>query len=250
MAEQAVNDEHAEIKKRAMRRLIVAGTLVTAAVVALTVLNYKSEERVVPATTSGAPAVATPEPAPPEAVPTKTAEEAPPETPVPDVLPAPDSEAAPTTAPPPPEVLNKPSQFTPAAAKPRTEAISAPAPSKAAGTAIAESSTPQAVTISPPSPAKKSTAPTSMESKPIAVPAAPPARTTETTAPKAYVVQLGLFSNYENAVQLQKRLADHGIKSYTETRLHVGPFQSKAEAEQAMTRIRSMGINAVLVPTR
>ncbi|MBZ0104205.1 MAG: SPOR domain-containing protein [Sulfuricella denitrificans] len=67
-------------------------------------------------------------------------------------------------------------------------------------------------------------------------------------APKGYVVQLGLFSNYENAVQLQKRLADHGIKSYTETRLHVGPFQNKTEADQAMAKIRSMGINAVLAP--
>lgn len=84
-----------------------------------------------------------------------------------------------------------------------------------------------------------------MASKPVA---ASPAKTTEPVAPKGYVVQLGLFSNYENAIQLQKRLAEHGIKSYTETRLHVGPFQNKAEADQAMAKIRSMGINAVLAP--
>lgn len=72
----------------------------------------------------------------------------------------------------------------------------------------------------------------------------------ETAPPKGYVVQLGLFSNPDNALQLQKRLAEHGIKSYTETRLHVGPFQTKAEADEAQARIRALGINAVLAPAR
>ncbi|MFH2211643.1 MAG: SPOR domain-containing protein [Pseudomonadota bacterium] len=242
MAEQTVNDEHAEIKKRAMRRLIVAGTLVTAAIVTLTVLNHKPEEQKTPVTTtSEAPAVAIPEPTPtpPEEAPEDIAAEVP----APEVPTAPDSEAAPATPPPPPppQVVNRTSQAAVVATpKAASTGIAAPAPS----------SVPQAVTISPVPVSKKTTEPASVESKPPVTPAAAPARSTEPSSPKGYVVQLGLFSNYENAVQLQKRLADHGIKSYTETRLHVGPFQNKAEADQAMTRIRNMGINAVLVPTR
>ncbi|PWB46451.1 MAG: SPOR domain-containing protein [Nitrosomonadales bacterium] len=97
---------------------------------------------------------------------------------------------------------------------------------------------------------KKPAEPAAAESKPAVAPAAPPVKTTEPAASRGYVVQLGLFTNHENAVQLQKRLAEHGIKAYTETRLHVGPFQNKAEAEQALNKIRGMGINAVLAPAR
>lgn len=251
MAEQTANDEHAEIKKRAMRRLIVAGTLVAAAVITLTVLNHQPEERPTPVTTAKAPVVAEPEPLPPEVVPEKPAEEQTAEAPVQETPPIPDSEAAPTSPPPPPppQVLNKPSQPTPVAAKSRTEIAATSPVAKAPSTdalAPAKSSSPQSVTISPAPAAKKPVERTVAESKSSAPPAT--VKTTEPIAPKGYVVQLGLFSNYENAVQLQKRLADHGIKSYTETRLHVGPFQNKAEADEAMSRIRKMGINAVVVP--
>ncbi|HCA26559.1 MAG TPA: SPOR domain-containing protein [Betaproteobacteria bacterium] len=78
----------------------------------------------------------------------------------------------------------------------------------------------------------------------VAPPATPP------LAPKGYVVQLGVFSDYRNAIDLQKRLAQHGIKSYTETRLNLGPFHSKAEAEQSMIKLRRLGISAVVAPNR
>ncbi|MBU1691462.1 MAG: SPOR domain-containing protein [Gammaproteobacteria bacterium] len=68
--------------------------------------------------------------------------------------------------------------------------------------------------------------------------------------PKGYTVQLGVFSNPTNALQLQEKLAKNGIKSYTETKLNVGPFQNKAEADQALAKIRSMGVSAVVVPVR
>lgn len=76
-----------------------------------------------------------------------------------------------------------------------------------------------------------------------------PAKTAE-PAFKGYTVQLGVFSNPTNALQLQEKLAQNGIKSHTETKLHVGPFQSKAEADQALAKIRSLGISAVVVPVR
>lgn len=77
----------------------------------------------------------------------------------------------------------------------------------------------------------------------------PPAKVAE-PAVKGYAVQLGVFSNLANAQQLQERLTQNGIKSYTETKLHVGPFQNKAEAEQAMVKLRALGINGVVVPIR
>lgn len=235
MAEQAVIDEQAEFKKRAMRRLIVAGVLVVAAIVALTVLNHKPEERPAPVTVPETLTVAIPEPALPEAMP----EEITKEEPVPEAPPVPDSEATPAMPPPPPpQVLNKSSQPAPAAAKSRPEA-----PATAYATKPAQPSTSR-------SPAPEQ-APASFPPEKLPESAPQTQRTVaETAPPKAYTVQLGLFSNPENALQLQKRLAEHGIKSYTETRLNVGPFQNKAEADQAMTRIRSMGINAVLVPAR
>ena len=85
--------------------------------------------------------------------------------------------------------------------------------------------------------------------KPVAEKAPPPTKVAE-PAPKGYTVQLGVFSNPTNALQLQEKLAQNGIKSYTETKLNVGPFQSKAEADQALAKIRAMGVSAVVVPVR
>jgi DedD protein len=92
----------------------------------------------------------------------------------------------------------------------------------------------------------KAPPPVTKQAETAAIPAAKPAAT---TTPKGYVVQLGVFTNYANAQQLQERLAQNGIKSYTETRVHVGPFQNKAEADLAQAKIKAMGIGAVVVPT-
>lgn len=242
MAEPTVDDEYAEIKKRATRRLIIAGTLVAVAVVALTVLNHKTEDRKTPVTTAEAPTAAKPEPLPPLAEPESSAEDQAIEVPLPEAPQIPDSEAAPSLPPPPPpQVVNRTSPPQP---------VTLP---KAAGSEVAapaRSAVPQSVTISPAPVPKKPAETLAAESKPAAVPPAAPVRATEPAAQRGYVVQLGLFTNHENAVQLQKRLAEHGIKSHTETRLHVGPFQNKAEADEALNKIRGMGINAVLAPAR
>lgn len=71
---------------------------------------------------------------------------------------------------------------------------------------------------------------------------------TQPAAPKGYVVQLGVFSNPDNALELQKKLTAAGIKSYTETRVHVGPFSSKAEADQAQAKLKALGLQPVVTP--
>ncbi len=212
-----VADEQNELKKRTMRRLIVAVVLVVAAVVVLTVLSqYKPSKSVRtetrPPETAPPPMIAPAPPAPPAAE--KPAEPAPP---------APATAAAPAVsappAPPPPEVPAQPGlvpSAPPKAAARRHEAPARrPAPSE-------------------PAPAERP--------RSLAPAEVPPA------TPKGYVVQVGVFSEFANARQLQEKLARHGIRSYTETRLHVGPFHSKEEAQRALAKIRSLGINAVLIP--
>ena len=93
--------------------------------------------------------------------------------------------------------------------------------------------------------------------KPVAVKTAPTTSTsgktakTSTTATekitKGWIVQVGTFSNRENAIHLRSKLTSHGHTVHTETvklagktatRLRVGPFREKGEAEKAQTQIR------------
>jgi DedD protein len=85
--------------------------------------------------------------------------------------------------------------------------------------------------------------------KPAPAAAAPATSPTKTEpAPKSYEVQVGVFTDMENAKQLQAKLAEHGIPSHTETKLQVGPFATRAEAEAAREKLKALGIGAVVVP--
>lgn len=251
MSEQPVNDdEQAEIKKRAMQRLAVAASLVATAVVVLTVLNHKKPEIPQPAPVSPT-TIQTAEPIQPEEpVAEKPPEEEKPAATATEPAP-PDTTTSPSNppAPPPPQVFNQPQSSAHTSAKPRGETPSLlPKPVQPAHEAPSvEKPVSQIPVPQHPLPAARVT----VEEKPGTTPhQAAKVAVEPAPAAKGYVVQLGLFSNPENALQLQKRLAEHGIKSYTETRLNVGPFQSKSEADQAMAKIRTLGINAVLAPVR
>jgi DedD protein len=78
---------------------------------------------------------------------------------------------------------------------------------------------------------------------------APPVSSASSPAPlasKSFEIQLGVFSDIENAQQLQAKLADHGIPSHTETRVQIGPFKSREEADLARERLSKLGISAVV----
>ena len=68
-----------------------------------------------------------------------------------------------------------------------------------------------------------------------------------------FVVQLGAFSNAENVQQLRDRLSAVGVSTYTEklssgaTRVRVGPFSDKAEAEKVHAKIDAAGVQAQVV---
>jgi DedD protein len=72
----------------------------------------------------------------------------------------------------------------------------------------------------------------------------------EPPAGRGYVVQLGVFTKPGNAQELVDRLRKQGIRAYTETRVHVGPFLNRAEAEKAQAELRRLGISGVVGATR
>ncbi|HEX5126069.1 MAG TPA: SPOR domain-containing protein [Rhodocyclaceae bacterium] len=154
---------------------------------------------------------------------------------------------------------------SPSLADAATDAVkqSSDAP-EVSGTALSDTSSPPAEpeesaepTVAP-SPVKK-TRPTSKAphlvveqsaaktppqvAKPVPAPAAQPASRPETPPNSAgYVVQLGVFSNTANAEELRTRLTENGIPSHLETRVQLGPFNTRQEALAAQDRLRKLGM--------
>jgi len=64
---------------------------------------------------------------------------------------------------------------------------------------------------------------------------------------KVYLVQVGIFNSPANAQALQKQLRRAGIEAHLETRVQLGPFKDKRDADIALARARKLGVDAVLV---
>ena len=104
---------------------------------------------------------------------------------------------------------------------------------------------------------------TNQPSPSVAAPAkAEPVRTepakaeTKAAASGNYFVQIGVFSDPEKVKQMQEKLSAKGLKSLDElidtakgkkTRLRVGPFEAKKDAESAMEKIKSLGLTGMIV---
>lgn len=68
--------------------------------------------------------------------------------------------------------------------------------------------------------------------------------------PGRYVLQLGVFSNPDNAQELKGKLKQAGIPAQLETRVQVGPFANREEALRAQDKLRQLGLgNGMLVTT-
>lgn len=205
----SVNDlpDNEDVKKKALARLAVAG-LVTAA--ALAGLWWLDQDKKTP-TDKVAP---TPQPAPirPAQAPEPTLPPTEPQGDVPaEVLPdeAPREADTPQEAPPPPRVSNTPRQV--------------------------------------PSHAEPSVRPgTPMPSPPAQVLAVQPPALPPISASGSFVVQLGVFSSPARAEELVRQLRNKGIRASTETRVHVGPFLNRQEAEKAQHEMRRLGMNGVV----
>jgi DedD protein len=63
-------------------------------------------------------------------------------------------------------------------------------------------------------------------------------------------VQLGVFSDTANAVALHERLTKAGVKSRIESRLFLGPFATRTEADAALAQMKKLGVQAVVEERR
>ena len=70
-----------------------------------------------------------------------------------------------------------------------------------------------------------------------------------------HVILIGAFSNPANVKQLQSKLGEQGIKVYTEpldssdgkkTRVRAGPFPSREAADNALDKMKRIGVNGVV----
>jgi DedD protein len=75
--------------------------------------------------------------------------------------------------------------------------------------------------------------------------------------PGKFVVQVAALASRDKAAELQDRLKGAGIKSYTQkiatqggerTRIRVGPFESREEAEKVRARLVRLGLSGSVVP--
>lgn len=66
-----------------------------------------------------------------------------------------------------------------------------------------------------------------------------------------YLVQAGVFSDPNNAQELQSRLVQAGIPYQVEMRVQAGPFGSRKEALAAREKLKDLGIKSpVLIPPK
>ena len=206
MAVPAADEQ--KLKQRAMRRLALSLGLIAVAVAGLAVLDRYT----------GTPApVETKAPAnEPPAIATL---------PPPKPIAPPPAAEAPSTPPPPPEVeAEQPETREAAPARPAArEAAPAPTPAPSAPAAKAA-----------PAPAAAA-----KDSSAARAPAALPPAT-------GFVVQLGMFTSVENAQAMLERLKAQNVPAYLETRVVVGPFRDRAEADAAQRKLQAGGVSGVI----
>jgi DedD protein len=239
-------DERAQLQRRLVWRIAIAIALIVAAVIGLELLDRYAKPKPAPkrdVTVEVKPAPRT------EAVAELPKPEAPkPETEAP---PAP----APPEAPPPPVVESAPSTASPRAdakvgeaaedAKPPVRSARAPEPAARPAAPVAPAAKPEVPP--PPAAATPARAPASATAPPE--PPAAKAVPGPAAGARGFAVQLGVFSAVENAQDLQARLKANGIPSYTETRVQVGPFKDRADAEKVRDKLRAMGMTPLIVPS-
>jgi DedD protein len=60
--------------------------------------------------------------------------------------------------------------------------------------------------------------------------------------PGGFLLQLGVFNSTANAEELRAKLELNGFPTQIEARVHVGPFASRLEAEQARDKLKRLGM--------
>lgn len=244
-----------EIRNKLIARLAIAGVLVAVLLGVLAFFDYlatapdESEEQVFTKPVPVAPKKEVSQPVTP-------AENLP-------EPPAPEKAEPPVEAPPPPKVETHAPEVKPEAPaenRPKT-------PSTAAIAKTPVSPSPAAAPSPPPVP-EATTAPTNIlpPARPVvqaeSAPVKPSARVVEVRPAPAvtppvvsrlfsgFLLQAGVFSSIQRAEELHARLTLSGVPSTLETRVQVGPFRTKREAEAAQAKLKELGVETILVPPK
>ncbi len=138
-----------------------------------------------------------------------------------------------------------PASAPPVAAKASSPA-STPVPATAPTPAAAKASVPSSRPIPPPA------------AKPVAVPAVVPERPASATPSEAgrFVIQAGAYSEAGKLREARTKLEKLGLKTYTQvvesnlgtrTRVRVGPYATRAEAEAVAAKVKGSGLPAAIL---
>lgn len=66
--------------------------------------------------------------------------------------------------------------------------------------------------------------------------------------PRGPHLQAGIFASHANAEEMKKKLETEGYSVYLETRVHVGPFPSRKDADKAREKLKEQGATTVFIP--
>lgn len=247
-----------EIRSKLMARLAVAGVLVAVLLGVLAFFDYlastpdESEEQVFTKPVPVAPKKEVSQPVTPaENLPTP---------------PEPAKVEAPAEPPPPPKVET----HTPAIVESRPEAVVENRPKLPLTVESARKpNLPSPAVVGVPAPIPEATtAPSNIlpPQRPVVpaepVPHRPTARVVEARPAPAvtppvvsrlfsgFLLQAGVFSSVQRAEELHARLTLSGVPSTLETRVQVGPFKTKQEAEAAQAKLKELGVETILVPPK
>jgi DedD protein len=153
-----------------------------------------------------------------------------------------------------------PAATSPAPARPLpvTQALPADAgvePVVPASAPVAAVTTPKSASAPPPPLATKPPAAVAASPKPAAsAPRPPPAAATPTTG--RWVVQVGAYNDVERLKAARAKLQKLGYASYTQdvdsatgrrTRVRVGPFNTRAEADAVAARVKTVGLQTAVL---
>lgn len=128
---------------------------------------------------------------------------------------------------------------------PRPEVAAQPAlPRAPAGRAASAAPAASAAKAAPGGPAA-APAPATRNAAAVAAEPAPPPRLFS-----GYALQAGVFADPRRAEDLQARLVLEGIPATIESRVQVGPFKDRAEAEAMRDRLKALGVDSVLLPPK
>ena len=68
------------------------------------------------------------------------------------------------------------------------------------------------------------------------------------SSPNGFTVQAGVFLHASNAETMLRQVQSAGVPAYLETRVQIGPFKNKREAQAAIQKLRKLGLEPVIKP--